>query len=52
MSGEHIDKNWDRIVTYYNQYYANIIERLFKENGWEVISEGTDAAKEETTEPQ
>lgn len=33
MDGTTIPKNWDRIVSYYYQYYANIIERLFEENG-------------------
>ena len=28
-----IPLDWDRIVSYYYQYYANIIERLFTENG-------------------
>ena len=28
-----IPLDWDRIVGYYYQYYANIIERLFVENG-------------------
>ena len=28
-----VPRNWDRIVSYYYQYYANVIERLFTENG-------------------
>lgn len=28
-----VDRDWDRIVSYYYQHYANIIERLFVENG-------------------
>ena len=28
-----VPRNWDRIVSYYYQHYANIIERLFSENG-------------------
>ena len=28
-----IPKDWDRIVSYYYQYYAATIERLFQENG-------------------
>jgi len=28
-----IPLDWDRIVSYYYRYYANIIERLFTENG-------------------
>jgi uncharacterized protein YciU (UPF0263 family) len=28
-----VPKDWDRIVSYYYQYYASTIERLFEENG-------------------
>jgi hypothetical protein len=33
MDGVVAPKDWDRIVSYYYQHYANIIERLFEENG-------------------
>lgn len=33
MGGDQVPKDWDRIVAYYYQHYANIIERLFTENG-------------------
>jgi hypothetical protein len=33
MNGVVVPKDWDRIVSYYYQHYANIIERLFTENG-------------------
>lgn len=39
VDGVTAEKNWDRIVTYYNQFYENIIERLFRENGYEVIKD-------------
>ena len=45
MNGEQVPKDWDRIVTYYNQFYENIIERLFKENGYEIV-------KDEPKDPQ
>jgi len=32
MNGTHPPKNWDRIVSYYYQFYSTIIERLFEEN--------------------
>ena len=35
--GEAAPKEWDRVVQYYHQYYEATIERLFHENGWEVI---------------
>jgi hypothetical protein len=42
MSGTVVPKDWDRIVSYYYQHYANIIERLFTKNGHpiNVISDG------------
>ena len=36
MDGKTVPKDWDRIVSYYYQHYANIIERLFAENGHEL----------------
>ena len=38
MDGKTVPKDWDRIVSYYYQHYANIIERLFAENGHELPS--------------
>ena len=47
MHGTQVPKDWDRIVSYYNQHYASIIERLFNENGYEVIKpEQVDSNKE------
>lgn len=37
VSGAVIPRDWDRIVSYYHQHYASIIERLFKENGYEIV---------------
>jgi hypothetical protein len=36
MAGTDVPKDFDRIVGYYHQHYAATIERLFKENGYEV----------------
>jgi hypothetical protein len=33
MNGVQVPKVWDTVVSYYYQHYANIIERLFNENG-------------------
>jgi hypothetical protein len=33
INGEVVPKDWDRMVSYYYQHYANVIERLFVENG-------------------
>ena len=46
MNGVQVPRDWDRIVTYYHQHYASTIERLFNENGWEVVKPET-----ETKEP-
>ena len=37
MVGTVVPRDWDRIVSYYNQYYENIIERLLTENGYEIV---------------
>jgi hypothetical protein len=36
MGISEVPKDWDRIVGYYHQHYASTIERLFKENGYEI----------------
>lgn len=43
-----IPKDWDRIVSYYYQFYSNIMERLFTENG-HAIEVKVDAHKEPDT---
>ena len=37
MNGVQVPKDFNRIVQYYMQHYENIIARLFKENGWEIV---------------
>jgi len=39
MGGVNVPKNFDNIVGYYRQHYKNIIDRLFAENGFEVIEQ-------------
>ena len=39
MSGTVVPRDWDRIVSYYHQHYASTIERLFKENGYEIVKD-------------
>ena len=36
MGGTQVPRDFDRIAAYYHQHYASTIERLFKENGYEV----------------
>ena len=33
MNGVQVPRVWDTVVSYYYQHYANVIERLFNENG-------------------
>jgi hypothetical protein len=47
MNGEQVAKDWNRVVTYYHQHYAKVIERLFKENGYEIVK-----PEEPETQPQ
>ena len=37
LDGTVVPRDWDRIVSYYNQFYENIIERLLEENGYEIV---------------
>ena len=36
MDGVVVPKEWDKIVSYYYQYYQATFERLFEENGHEL----------------
>ena len=37
IDGVSVPKDFDRIVQYYHQHYASTIERLFAENGYEIV---------------
>ena len=37
MNGTTVPRDWDRVVSYYHQHYASTIERLFNENGYEIV---------------
>jgi len=37
MGGVQVSKDFDRIVQYYMQHYESTINRLFKENGYEIV---------------
>jgi hypothetical protein len=45
MNGVQVPRDWDRIVTYYHQHYASTIERLFAENGYEIVKSQEPVAK-------
>jgi hypothetical protein len=36
MGGVVVPKDFQKISSFYHQHYPNVIERLFKENGYEV----------------
>lgn len=44
MNGTTVPKDWDRIVSYYHQHYPNVIERLFRENGYEIQKSDTETS--------
>jgi hypothetical protein len=37
MEGTVVPKDWDRVLAYYYQHYKATIDRLLKENGYEII---------------
>ena len=39
MGSTVVPRDWDRIVSYYHQHYASTIDRLFKENGYEIVKD-------------
>jgi hypothetical protein len=51
MDGTVVPKDWDRIVSYYYQHYADTIERLFLENGHATPQEPVSPAESADTEP-
>lgn len=45
LNGQTVPKDFSKITEYYYQYHKNIIDRLFRENGYEV------QIKQESTQP-
>ena len=39
IDGKSLPKEWDTIVSYYYEHYQAIMERLFKENGHDLVVE-------------
>ena len=52
MGGTTIPRDWDRIVQYYHQHYASTIERLFAENGYEIVKPEPSTTSDETSPTQ
>ena len=38
MNGTNVPRDWDRVVGYYYKHYQSTIERLFNENGYEIVN--------------
>jgi hypothetical protein len=51
MDGVSVPKDFDRIVQYYHKHYAGTIERLFAENGYEIVKPQPAAADEKQDNP-
>ncbi len=51
MGGQQVPRDWDRIVGYYHQHYASTIERLLKENGYEIVKPEEPQAQPQETDP-
>lgn len=45
MGGVNVPRNFDNIVAYYRQHYKNVIDRLFAENGYEIIDQEPEPAQ-------
>ena len=39
MNGQTVPKDFNKIAEYYYQYHKATIDRLFAENGYEVVTE-------------
>jgi hypothetical protein len=50
MNGTNVPRDWDRVVGYYHQHYASTIERLFNENGYEIVKPEESKAETQPTE--
>lgn len=51
MSGTTVPRDWDRILGYYHQHYASTIERLLKENGYEIVKPEEPQSQPAETDP-
>ena len=51
MGGTNVPKDFDKIVTYYMQFYEKTITRLFNENGYEVNLDKPEIAQTPEVQP-
>ena len=46
LNGTSVPKDFNKIVEYYIQHYENVINRLFAENGYELVANNPTIEKE------
>ena len=51
LNGVLVPKDFDRIVQYYYQHYKSTMDRLFAENGYEIVSEPPKEQDEKQADP-
>lgn len=51
MGGVNVPQDFNRIVEYYHQHYASTIERLFRENGYEIVKQESQPQEKANEEP-
>jgi hypothetical protein len=49
MGGVQVPRDFNRIVEYYHQHYAATIERLFNENGYEIVKKENPVSEDVAT---
>jgi hypothetical protein len=51
MGGAAVPRDFNRIVEYYHKHYASTIERLFAENGYEIVKKEPESAPATDAQP-
>ena len=51
MGDVTVPKDFDRITKYYHQHYAATIERLFNENGYEIVKPEKESVQPQSADP-
>ena len=51
LGGDAVPRDWDRIVQYYYEFYEATIDRLFYENGYEVVKPEKEEASDSAEAP-
>lgn len=51
LGGVSVPRDFNKIVEYYHQHYASTIERLFAENGYEIVKKEADSQNQVQSAP-